>query len=86
MHKRIHFITNKLKQKREDNNLITVKVDKGKICVIIDKITLNQKVQEFLQENQYVELKLDPTPKYTKQLKKGINRSERLIEKRKRNC
>jgi polysaccharide deacetylase 2 family uncharacterized protein YibQ len=63
-----------------------VKTDKEKISVIIDKITLNQKVQEFLQENQYIELKVDPTSKYTKQLKKTINRSERLIEKRKTNC
>jgi hypothetical protein len=36
MHK-IHYITKKLKQKLQDNNLTVVGADKGKVCVIIEQ-------------------------------------------------
>jgi hypothetical protein len=60
MHKTMHYITKKLKQKLLDSKLTIVEADKGQISVIIEQETLNRKIQNFLHENKYKELATDP--------------------------
>jgi hypothetical protein len=82
LHKRIFHITRKLKQKLKD----TVEADKGKIRVIIERETLNHKIQTFLRENQYTEITTDPTQKYTKLIKKIISNSDKIRDNKKINA
>jgi hypothetical protein len=42
--------------------------------VIIDKNTLNQKIDTFIQENHITHLNKNPTDFYKKQIKKAIKK------------
>jgi hypothetical protein len=82
LYKRIFHITRKLKQKVKD----IVEADKGKMCVIIERETLNHKIQTFLTGNQYTEITTDSTQKYTKQIRKITSNSDNLRENKKLNA
>ena len=60
------------KKKLELNNLTLVQADNGKSIVIIDKGTLRQKIQDFVTDNHFIEIKLDPTDKFQKILRKVL--------------
>jgi hypothetical protein len=55
MHKRYQYNINQIK-KIQHNNLKIAKVDKSKAIVIIDKTTLVQKIDTFIQENNIMKL------------------------------
>jgi len=51
LHKRYQYNINELKKILQNNNLTTVKADKSKAIVIIDKNILEKKGGNFIQEN-----------------------------------
>jgi len=72
--------TKKLNQKIKDNNLILTKADKGNTTVIMNKNEYINKVEKFVNENGYIELKHDPTNKYQAVLKRTLNENK-MFEK-----
>jgi hypothetical protein len=56
-------------------------VDKSKAIAIIDKDSLQQKIDNFIQENQITKLNKDPTEEYQKQIKQTIKKCDAIIDK-----
>ena len=56
-----------------------VKADKGNTTVIISTDNLHNKVQNFMKENNIMELKHDPTDKYQNTVKQLIKIAKHLI-------
>jgi hypothetical protein len=65
----------------KNNNLTTVKADRTKAIVIIDKEKLKIKVQNFITENHMQLLNKDPTETYQKQIHQTIQKCNTLIDK-----
>jgi hypothetical protein len=57
------------KKKLVENELIITKADKGKTIVILTTGDYMKKVNNFIQENQFVLLNNDPTQNYRKAIK-----------------
>jgi histidinol dehydrogenase len=68
LHKRQQYSLNQLKKILKNNNLTTVKTNKTKGIVIIDKEKLKMKVNNFITENHMQLLNKDPTETYQKQI------------------
>lgn len=51
--------------KTDKNNLIVTRADEGKTVVINDKGMCNQKIEPFLQENQFFKINKYPTNQNT---------------------
>ena len=81
IHKINQYITNKIRNLLQQNNLTMVKADKSKAIVIIDKISLEEKIRCFLQENKITQLSKDPTDKYHKQIQQMIKSCNTLIDR-----
>ena len=62
-----------IKQKFNDNNVITTKADKGNTSVIIDKRNYIDKCMDFIKNNSITELVDDPTEKFKEEINKTIN-------------
>jgi hypothetical protein len=60
LHKRQQYSINQLKKILKDNNLKTVKADKTKAIVIINKEKLKMKVNNFVTENHMQQLNKTP--------------------------
>jgi hypothetical protein len=75
---RQHHIAKQTKQKLAQDNVTIVKADKGK-TIIIHVDEMKQKINNFLETNQSVEIKEDPTEKYQKTLWKTLNQSEQIV-------
>lgn len=60
---------------------MVTKADKGKTVVIIDKNIYIQKVENFLTDNDFIQLTQDPTAKYQKQIQQSILKCNTLIDK-----
>jgi hypothetical protein len=60
---------------------MVTKADKGKTVVIIDKNIYIQKVENFLTDNNFIQLTQDPTNKYQKQIQQSILKCNTLIDK-----
>lgn len=58
-----------------------VKADKGSTMVILNKDTCARKIDDFLQENQFMHLQKDPTEKFQKQLQQIIPKCKDIIDK-----
>jgi len=78
-HKRDMFIIKHIRQKLRQHNLVIVPADKGKTTVIIERTQLQQKVSQFLNENEFHKLKTDPTNKFQSLINKLIHNSGTLI-------
>ena len=63
------------------NNKSTVKADKGKVMVIIHSDQLQQKINNFMQENNITQLRKDPTELYQKKIQQAVSKSSLLISK-----
>lgn len=48
-----------------ENLYFTVKADKGNTLVVIVKENYQNKVEEFIENNQFTKLKKDPTQEYS---------------------
>jgi hypothetical protein len=68
MHKRYQYNINQVKKILQHSNLTIAKSDKSKAIVIIDKTTMVQKIDTFIQENNMRKLNMDPTDKYQKHI------------------
>jgi len=79
LHKRYQCNISELKKVLQNNNLTMVKADKSKAIVIIDKNTLEKKVDNFIQENNIKQLNKDPTDMYQKQIQQTIQRCNILV-------
>jgi hypothetical protein len=67
-------------KKLDQNNFTIMKGDKGKTIVIINKNTLTQKTEDFLQENHFTQLPKDPTDNFQKQLQQMIPNFNKIID------
>ena len=61
--------------------MTTVKADKTKVMVIINKEKLSTKVNSFVKENHMEQLNKDPTEIYQKQIHQAIHKCNILIDK-----
>jgi hypothetical protein len=81
LHKRLQYNINQIKKTLRDNNLTTVKADKAKAIVVISKELLEEKVMDFLTENNIQALSRDPTDYFHKQTQQAIQKCNLLIDK-----
>jgi hypothetical protein len=81
LHKRQQYSINQIKKILKENNLITVKADKTKAIVIINKEKLKVKVTNFITENHMKQLNKDPMEIYQKQIHQTIQKRSKLIDK-----
>ena len=81
MHKRQQHNMKQIKKILRHNNLTIAKADKSKAMVIIDKNIMEQKVNNFILENNIIELKKDPTDTYQKQIQQTIQKCKHIIDK-----
>ena len=70
-----------LKKTLQNNNITTVKADKSKAIVIIDKNTLGKKVDNHIQENNIRQLNKDPTDTCQKEIQQTVQRCNVLMSK-----
>jgi hypothetical protein len=75
--KLIHHI----KKKITDNQLIITKADKGNTLVILHKDTYNEKVKEFMIQNNFTKLTHDITSKQQRTVRNNINKCKDIINK-----
>ena len=71
-----------LQNLKKDTNTVITRADKGGTVVIMDSLDYQNKINTLLlDKNTYKEIKTDPTDKYTKQLRKGLEilKDNRLI-------
>jgi hypothetical protein len=68
-HKRHNYILNRIKQKITENNAIWAQADKGRTSVVVYKQDYNQKIENFITENE-----IHPTPK--KSNKRGLQNNK----------
>ena len=80
-HKKHQHNLNQIKNTLQWNNLTIAKADKGKTMVIIDKNTLKQKIDTFIQENHITCLYIGPTDSYQKQIQQAIQKCDILIDR-----
>lgn len=78
LHKRYQYNINELRKILQNNNLTILKADKSKAIVIINKNTLEKKVDNFIQENH---INKDPTDTYQKQTQQTIKKCNILVDK-----
>ena len=83
MHKRYQYNINQIKKILQHNNLTIAKADKSKAIVIIDKTTMGQKIDTFIQENNIIKLNKDPTDAYQRQIQQAMQKCKDLIDKNK---
>jgi hypothetical protein len=57
--------------KIKQHDLIVTKADKGKTVVIMDKTQYNNRIQSFINDNQFTQLGQDSTKSFKKKLKKA---------------
>jgi hypothetical protein len=70
-----------IKHKIDINSLIVTKADKGNTTVIIKKEEYNNKIEEFITQNQFTKLAQDITNTIQKRIRNYLNRSKYIINK-----
>jgi hypothetical protein len=81
LNKRQQYSLNQVKKNLKNNNVITVKIDKKKAIVIMDKEKVKMKVKNFITENHMQLLNKDPMETYQKQIHQTIKKFSALIDK-----
>jgi len=66
----------------EENNLMITKADKGRTMVIIHKVTLKQKIDTFIPENQIILLNKDPVESFQKHIQQTMHKCNKIINKK----
>jgi hypothetical protein len=82
--KRLHQewnILKNIKHKIEQNQLVITKADKGNTLVIIHKDEYHNKIQEFINNNNFNKLPSDITNKVQKNIRTNINNCNLIIGK-----
>ena len=80
-HKRQQYSINQIKRILENNNPTLVNAVKSKAVVIMDKGKSEEKVNNFIKENNMKLLNKDPTDMYHIQILQTIQKSNILIDK-----
>jgi len=70
-----------IKKTLQDKNLVIARTDKSKTIVIIDKLNLEQKIEQFIADNKIEEVRKDPTTSYQKQIQQVIKGCADIIVK-----
>ena len=74
-------ILNQIKEKLRSNNATTLKADKGNSIVILAKDSYHNKIQTFINKNNFTSTDKDYTNKYQKDIRNTINDCPNLIHK-----
>ena len=69
-----------VKRKLKNNNIIHVKADKVNGLVLINKNEYINKTLEFIKENNFTEIKKNPTNKYQREIKQLIKSSPKIFQ------
>ena len=72
IHKRLLYNIRQIKKILRNNNLTLARADKSKAMVIIEKADMEQKIHNFIFDNNIMELKKDPTTAYQKQTQQVV--------------
>jgi hypothetical protein len=70
-----------IKEKITTNELIVTRADKGKTLVILTQEEYKQKVNTFIQDNQFTLISNNPTQHYQKIIKETLKQSNGIIPK-----
>jgi hypothetical protein len=81
MHKRHQYNLNQIKAILIQNDLTIAKADTGRTMVIIRKETLKQNIDNFIRENQIIQLNKNPTDSFQKQTQQIIQKCNAIIDK-----
>ena len=81
LQKRYQHNVKEIRNILRQNNLSITKADKSKTIVVINKNTLKQNVDNFIQENHIPCLNRDPTDTYQKHIQHAIQKCNTLIGK-----
>lgn len=68
-----------LKKKLKDNDILTLKADKGNAVVLMYKADYIEKTVDFLKTNNINEIKKDPTTKYQNNIKSAIKKIDLIM-------
>ena len=80
LYKRHQYNLNQIR-KILQKSLTIARTDKNKSVVIINKDSLEQKIETFVEENNITRLNKDPTDSYQKQIQHALQKCDALIEK-----
>jgi molybdopterin-guanine dinucleotide biosynthesis protein len=83
-HKQQFQLIKNIKQKIHEHNITLAEADKGKTMVILYKRTLNEKVNQFINDNHIETLTSDPTQKMQRQIQNTLKHSNTLFKKNKK--
>ena len=72
-------VINQIRNKVEEHNAIVTKADKGNTLVIISREVYQQKVYDFIHNNNIKPIDVDPTSKFVKSLNNAINKCTHLF-------
>jgi hypothetical protein len=78
-HKRHQYILSGIRNKLQQNNLTTARADKSKAMVIINKNTLQEKIDQFITSNHIPQLIGDPTKQFQTDVKEAIKTCNLII-------
>ena len=73
-----------IKGKLISNNAIIVKADKGNTLVIDLQNSYHEKIQTFIDNNNFMKINKDPTNKYQTSIRNSINKCPQVINKDKK--
>ena len=80
MHSELKTIRD-IKKKLEENNAIITKADKGNSIVIIQNDSYQEKIRQFIQNNEFIVLDKNYTKKYQKEIRTALNTCRTVIQK-----
>jgi hypothetical protein len=80
--KRQSYILKNINSKLIKEDAMIVKADKGKTCVIIRTSDYTNKIQSFLDNNNFQKLPRDPTDKYQKSINQSLQHCILIVNKK----
>jgi uncharacterized protein YpuA (DUF1002 family) len=78
-HKRHNYILNRIKQKITENNAIWAQADKGRTSVVVYKQDYNQKIENFITENEIHQTPKNPVNKDCKIIRDTLQKKQPYI-------
>jgi hypothetical protein len=69
-----------IEDKVRTNDLIITKADKGNCTVVLNKVDYVEKVDSFIQENNFQKLDKDPTENFNKMVKSTVSNSKTIFD------
>jgi hypothetical protein len=75
--RKIQSTINEIREILHKDNLLVTKADKSNAMVIIEKETLNLKIEKFIQENNIIQVAKDPTKLFQAQVQQILQTSDK---------